>query len=299
MKSKIGLVLGGGGTRGLAHIGVLQVLEREQIPIDFIVGTSMGGIVSVLWALGNTPEAIAAGLQRALLINNPDTGPLDTVKQVKLISSRARQQRMHQQLLEAIGERTFADLRLPVSLTAVDMIGGSEIVLSNGSLVPALLATSAVPGVFPPVMLEGQQLADGAVIDSLATHVAFAQGATRVIAVDVHPALETENVWADPIADVTGIQWNTWFGRISGDEPKQPGVLPSLWRSSRIMAWQIHKLRLQQHPPDITMRPAVDAIGTLDLNDTTRPIAAGFAEAERHLAALLALKAERLGADIA
>jgi NTE family protein len=154
------------------------------------------------------------------------------------------------------------------------------------------MATSAVPGVFPPVVLDGQQLADGAVIDSLATHVAFAQGATRVIAVDVHPALETENVWADPIADMTGIQWNTWFGRISGDEPKSPGVLPSLWRSSRIMAWQIHQLRLEQHPPDIYMRPPVDAIGTLDISDTARPLAAGIAEAERHLDALRALKLE-------
>lgn len=293
MQSKTGLVLGGGGTRGLAHIGVLQVLMREQIPIDFIVATSMGGIVGVLWALGNSPDAIAAGLQRALVLNDPETGPLDTVRQVKLVSSRARQQRMRQQLQDAIGDRTFADLQLPVSLMAVDMVLGDEVVLSEGPLVPALLATSAVPGVFPPVVIDDRQLADGAVIDSLATHVAFAQGATRVIAVDVQPALDTDHAWVDPIADITGIQWNTWFGRISGDEPKRPGVLPSLWRSSRIMAWHMHQLRLEQHPPDVLIRPAVDAIGTLDLNNTTRPIAAGIVEAERHLDALLALKMER------
>ncbi|MCO5184282.1 MAG: patatin-like phospholipase family protein [Anaerolineae bacterium] len=293
MQAKIGLVLGGGGVRGLAHIGVLQVLEREQIPVDFIVATSMGGIVGVLWALGNTPAAIATGLQRALVLNNPDTGPFNTVKQVKLVSSRARQQRMRQQLQDAIGDRTFADLQRPVSLMAVDMVLGDEVVLSEGALVPALLATSAVPGVFPPVVVDNRQLADGAVIDSLATHVAYAQGATHVIAVDVQPALETEHVWVDPIADVTGIQWGAWFGRISGDEPKQPGVLQSLWRSSRIMAWHIHQLRLRQHLPDIMMRPSVDAIGTLDLNDTARPIEAGIVEAERHLDALRALKMER------
>lgn len=287
-RPKVALVLGGGGTRGLAHIGVLQVLVREGIPIDFIVATSMGGIVGVLYALGAAPETIADGMQRAMLLYDREAGPLENVKQIGLVSSRLRQRRMREQLDTVIGTRTFADLQLPVSLMAVDMLQGTEVVLDDGPLVPAILASSAVPGVFPPVIINGRQLADGGVIDSLATHVAFARGADRVIAVDVYPELETDDVWSDPIADIIGVDWNGWLGRES-DELKRPSLLASLWRASRVMTWHLHQQRLAAHPPHVYLRPAVDSIGSLDFTDTDGPIAAGVAVAEQHLEALRAV----------
>ena len=288
-RSKIGLVLGGGGTRGLAHIGVLKVLLREQIPFDFIVATSMGGIIASLYGLGKTLDEITEGMQNGMQLNNPETGALDNVKHVGLVSSRIRQRRMRQMLEEVVGDQTFADLKLPVSLMAVDMLQGTEVVLNSGPLVPAILASSAVPGVFPPVIIEDRQLMDGGVIDSVATHVAFEQGAEKVIAVDVYPALETDNIWSDPIGDITGVNWKTWFGRSSDEAFQRPSMLASLWRASRIMTWHLHTQRLALHPPDVYMRPAVDAIGSLDFTDTAGPIEAGVIEAERHLDALRGL----------
>ncbi|MEM7034497.1 MAG: patatin-like phospholipase family protein, partial [Chloroflexota bacterium] len=89
MSQKIALVLGGGGTRGLAHIGVLKVLEREQIPLDFIVATSMGGIIAVIYALGYSPDEIAQGMQETLVTLSPQKA--QALQKIKLISLRSRQ----------------------------------------------------------------------------------------------------------------------------------------------------------------------------------------------------------------
>src|SRR5687768_10249859 len=181
MRPKIGLVLGGGGSRGLAHIGVLEVLEREGIPVDFIVGTSMGGIVGALYASGIKPNVLAEKMRDMQGTN---------LFSMKLFSARARQKSIYDQLAPVLEHKTFADLHIPLTLMTVDMISGEEVAISEGHLIPAILATSAVPAVFPPVHHDGKMLADGGVIDSLATHMAYTLGAERVIAVDVYPPLE-------------------------------------------------------------------------------------------------------------
>lgn len=281
-RPKIGLVLGGGGSRGLAHIGVLEVLAREQIPIDLIVGTSMGGIVAVLFGLGFSSAQIAEELS-----------PLQGASffgRLKLISSRGRQRQAHEHFAETLAGKTFADLRLPVTLMAVDMVHGEEVALATGPLLPAVLASSAVPGAFPPVHHHGMQLADGGVIDSLATHVAYEQGADKIIAVDVYPPLEKEKPWTDPISAIMGFQLPPGIFSTSGNGVKRiPTVAASMWRSVRVMTWHLHQQRLLAHPPHVLLRPQVSSYGSLDFKDVEGPRQAGLAEAERHLAELKAL----------
>ncbi len=276
---KIGLVLGGGGSRGLAHIGVLQVLVRERIPIDLIVGTSMGGIMGVLFALGFSPDQLAdqmTVLQRKSPIN------------LKRLSARSRQRMLRSLLSEAVDGKTFADLEIPTTLMAVDMVQGAEVALNEGPLMPAVLATSAMPAIFPPVELSGMQLADGGVIDSLATHVAVGQGANKVIAVDIEPPLEKDNPWVNPISAITGLQLPFLSG--SNESSPTPNLLTSMWRAARVMAWHIHKERLSAHPPDVLLRPKVEQYGSLDFRELRGPLLAGVAEAERHLVELKALR---------
>jgi NTE family protein len=280
MQNKIGLVLGGGGSRGLAHIGVLEVLVREQIPIDLIVATSMGGIVAVLFALGYSPVEIAAGM-KAMQSNS---------LAMKIASARSRQRKVQEQLGQILAGKTFADLKIPVTLMAVDMVHGEEVALTTGPLLPAILASSAVPGAFPPVKLNGRQLADGGVIDSLATHVAYDQGAARIIAVDVYPPLEKDNPWTDPISAIMGFQLPAGIFSTNGNgENKVPTAAASMWRSFRVQTWYLHQQRLAAHPPHVLLRPEVHDYGSLDFKDVAGPIRAGTAEAERHLAALKAL----------
>lgn len=281
-RPKIGLVLGGGGSRGLAHIGVLEVLVREQIPIDLIVGTSMGGIVGVLFGLGFSPAQIAEEL-------SPLQGA-SFLDRLKLISTRGRQRRAHEHFAETLTGKTFANLRLPVILMAVDMVHGEEVTLSAGPLLPAVLASSAVPGAFPPIHHHGMQLADGGVIDSLATHVAYEQGADKIIAVDVYPPLEKEKPWTDPISAIMGFQLPPGLFSTSGYGPKRiPTAAASMWRSVRVMTWYLHQQRLLTHPPHVLLRPQVSSYGSLDFKDVDGPRQAGVAEAERHLAELKTL----------
>jgi NTE family protein len=276
---KVGLVLGGGGSRGIAHIGILQVLVREGIPINLIVGTSMGGIVGVLFALGVSPDRVA-DLMTVLQRRSPISA--------KRLSARSRQRMVRSLLSEILNSKTFADLRIPTTLMAVDMIHGTEVALNEGPLMPAVLATSAVPVIFPPVELNGMQLADGGVIDSLATHVAFEQGANRVIAVDIEPPLEKDDPWVDPISAITGFQLPFPVG--SAESSRTPNTLAAMWRAVRVMAWHIHKERLLAHPPTVLLRPKVEHYASLDFRELEGILLAGAVEAERHLTELKALR---------
>lgn len=279
MRPKIGLVLGGGGSRGLAHIGVLEVLAREQVPIDLIVGTSMGGIIGGLFAFGITPHQLAkriASLRGTTLFS------------MNLFSARARQRNIEIQLNEVLQDKTFADLKIPLTVMTVDMVNGREVPIAEGPLIPALLATSAVPAVFPPVEINGMQLLDGGVIDSLATHIAFEHGAERVIAVDVYPPLEVETPWIDPMSAIMGFQLP--FGLVGSTlQSKPPSMLASIWRATRVMAWHLHEERLHHHAPHVLLRPEVNDYGSLDFRDVQGPMTAGIEETERHLDEIRAL----------
>ena len=279
MRPKIGLVLGGGGSRGLAHIGVLEVLAREHIPIDLIVGTSMGGIIGALFAFGVSPHQLAKRL--ASLRGT-------TLFSMNLFSARARQRNIEIQLNEVLQDKTFADLKIPLTVMTVDMVNGREVPIAEGPLIPALLATSAVPAVFPPVEINGMQLLDGGVIDSLATHIAFEHGAERVIAVDVYPPLEVETPLIDPMSAIMGFQLP--FGLVGSTlQSKTPSMLASIWRATRVMAWHLHEERLNHHAPHVLLRPAVNDYGSLDFRDVQGPMTAGIEETERHLGEIRAL----------
>lgn len=276
-RPKIGLVLGGGGSRGLAHIGVLEVLVREQIPVDLIVGTSMGAVVGVSYALGHTPERIADAMRRMGARN---------LLSFNVFSSRGRQRVLEDLLRPVLEDKSFSDLSIPLAVMAVDMISGTEVVLREGPLLPAVLASAAVPALFPPVLHNEMHLADGGVIDSVATQPAYSMGAEKLIVVDVYPPLEQDDPWVDPVSAIMGFQLPF---SIFGSSERPPGIAASLWRSFRVMAWHIHSERLRQYPAHVLIQPAVESYGSLDFKDIDGPIEAGAKAAEAQLDALKAL----------
>lgn len=275
---RVALVLGGGGSRGIAHIGVLNVLEQASVPIDLIVGTSMGAIVGAMYSAGHDTQTMAEDIARLSGLN---------LLNINLFSQRARQQRIRDELNRGLRGMTFADLKIPLAVTAVDMKSGREIVLSEGNLVRALLASSAVPGVFPPVHIDDMELADGGVIDSVATHVAFSFNPQIVIAVDVYPPLDETNPWVDPLSAIMGMN----IPLVSSTLPwaSSPNPVTSLWRSVRVMTWHLHQERLKANPPHVLLRPPVGETGSLDFSDTQAPYFAGVQEAQQHLGEILAL----------
>ncbi len=239
MAPKIGLALGGGGARGLAHIGILKVLAREGIPIDVITGTSMGGIVGSLYAAGKSTEEIEAeALKRG------DIGQIYKLIDLRFMGAGLlKGNRIKKLLAEMLGaETTFADLRLPFAVVTVDYNSGREVVLKEGSVVEAVRATMSVPGIFEPVKLEGYQLVDGGVLDNVPVDVARELGAEKVIAVDVLPNFRLNE---------------------PGKEPVVPPLKPrrvtkeyrQLWHVELIMIAAITDLRLQAARPDVVIRP--------------------------------------------
>lgn len=177
---KVGLVLGGGGARGYAHIGVLKVLEKYNIPVDLIVGASMGSVVGACYASGMTineieKNALKMGflkLIQLLDINFPKQG---------LISGKL----IEKYFDELVEGKNFNELKIPLVVTATDIVTGKEIVIKEGSVAKALRASISIPGIFVPVRHDKYVLADGSIINFLPVNIAQEMGANIVIAVDV------------------------------------------------------------------------------------------------------------------
>ncbi len=216
-RPKIGLVLSGGGARGIAHIGVLEWFEKNQIPVDYIVGTSMGGIVGGLYATGKTPAEL-----RKIIEEIDWDEVLQTTPAYDEMSFRRKQDRRENQNVIEFGLKngiripsglnsghkvglvfdrltlsypnmeTFDDLVIPYRAVATDMVKGEAVILESGSLSTAMRATMAIPGVFTPVEREGKILADGGLVNNIPTDIAKQMGADIVIAVDIGTPLSTD-----------------------------------------------------------------------------------------------------------
>jgi NTE family protein len=221
-RPKIGLVLGGGGARGAAHIGVLRVLERERIPIDYVAGTSMGSIVGGLYASGLSADEIEQVLESidwndAFQDKSPradrpfvrkrddenylvkrDLGFGDDLK-VKFPAGLVEGQKIDLILkastLHVDRIDRFDDLPTPFRAIATDIMTGEAVVLSRGDLARSIRASMSVPAVFSPVEIDGKLLVDGGVANNVPIDVVRQMGADIVIAVDVgSPALTREEL---------------------------------------------------------------------------------------------------------
>ncbi|HTP10582.1 MAG TPA: patatin-like phospholipase family protein [Anaerolineae bacterium] len=239
MSPKIGLALGGGGARGLAHIGVLKVLQREQIPIDVISGTSMGGIVGGMYAAGLSIEQMEAeALKRGHIAQ------IFKLIDVHLIGGGLLSgKRIKKLLARLLGEETtFASLRVPFAVVSTDYNSGREVVLKEGNVAEAVRATMSVPGVFDPVEIGGYKLLDGGVLDNVPAGVARDLGAEKVIAVDVLPNFRLNEPGQDPIVP-----------------PLKPKGMPKsyrqLWHVELVMIAALTEFRLKQARPDVIIRP--------------------------------------------
>lgn len=180
-RRRVGLALGGGAARGIAHIGVLEVLEEANIPIDCIAGTSAGAIAGGLYAAGITPAQMRQAVQdlnwlEIASFGLPKMGLLNFDKAVEWLDS----------LLEG-HPLTFEELRIPFAAVAADIVRGELIAINTGRLSAALRASSSVPGFFNPIKMGKRLLVDGGTLNNLPVSVAQRLGADYVIAVDLLP----------------------------------------------------------------------------------------------------------------
>lgn len=222
----IGLVLGGGGARGAAHIGVLEVLEQQRVPICRIAGTSMGAIVGGLYAAGYRPAEIKAILAaidwQDVLSDDPARTDFpmrrkdDTLRylldfRIGLRDGTIRLPRgviQGQKLLTLLRRLTlhtwrtesFDDLPIPFRAVATDIVTGEAVVFDHGDLALAIRASMSVPAAFAPIRVDGRLLVDGGIVNNVPVDVVRQMGADRVIAVDVSAALLGDSELDSPIA---------------------------------------------------------------------------------------------------
>lgn len=222
VRPRIGLVLGGGGARGAAHIGVLETLEKYRVPVDCVVGTSMGALVAGSWAAGMPPakmrEALAAADWNDMFLDNPEYSELShRNKQVarqflpgsesgvsgngvhyqsSVVAGQKIKLFFNQLVRANQGERNIEDLPLSMSVIATDIGSGERVVFRNGPLTTAMRASMAVPGLIAPVDHEGRKLVDGGLVDNLPiAEVRERCQADVVIAVNVgSPLLKPEEI---------------------------------------------------------------------------------------------------------
>lgn len=241
IQPKIGLALSGGGARGFAHIGILKILEEAGIQIDCVSGTSMGGIIAAAFATGISLTKIEEHAIRLSSIK-------EIIKLADLTPPRRgilEGKRVHEYLREIFDEEiTFEDLPIPLALNAVDLLTGEEIVLKNGALLPAILATICVPGLFTPVEMGDFQLVDGGVLNNVPTSWARELGAEFIIAVDVQLDPRNQPPWQD-----------------QPHKPHWPLQLPEFfldfYRAELIMVARLTHQNLAQCPADVLIQPPI------------------------------------------
>ena len=268
----VGLVLSGGGARAYAHIGVVRALHEAGVPIDFIGGTSMGGIIAAGVAMGWSDEELDWRIRKAFV----ESSPLDDIA-VPLIAM-TRGAKVRARMAEHFGDAEIADLWLPFFCISTDLTLGAYRLHRRGGLREALLASIALPGILPPVVAEDDHvLVDGAVTKNFPTDVMRAVHLGPTIGVDVGEA-----------RGLTGADVRTprsllhWF--LSGDWRRGPPVVSVLMRSATIMT--AHELATAREFTDLLIAPDIGPVEIRDWKAYAPAVEAGHRAAVEALASL-------------
>lgn len=177
----VGLVLGGGAALGVAHVGVIRVLEQENIPIDVVVGSSMGALIGAIWTSGKN----SAELEKVAREFEVKLNMLKLFDPVIPISGLIGGRMIKRWLKKHLGDKTFYNVKIPFKVVSYDLVRREEIILDGGSLVDAVRQSIAIPGVIEPVKVKDQVIIDGGVLNPLPTNVLAGLGIKKIIAVNV------------------------------------------------------------------------------------------------------------------
>src|SRR6202035_353478 len=243
----IGLALGGGFARGFAHLGVLRVLEQHHIPISCIAGTSVGSILGAAYASG-APLARIVATCRTLRLRDIARWRVSRL-------GFASNHRLGDLIENVFESRQFEELQIPLAVVATDLHTGEPVSLTEGSLIDAIRASCAFPGLFEPVEIGTRSLADGALVAPVPTRAARDMGANFVLAVSV------------------GIQ--------DGYRGKPTNIFQVVSRA--VSAAQKHQLEVWERYADLVLRPNVQSLAWDDFDRADEAIEAGAAAARSAL----------------
>jgi len=288
---KIGIALGSGGARGLAHIGVLEELAAMGLEPDLVAGTSMGSLIGAGYCTGRLGEIkeLALGMDvmgflfRFMEFGMPRSG---------LIEGR----RVNELLDKLMPEATFENLRKPLRCVATDLRTGDPYVFSEGRLQPAIRASISVPGVFSPAKHEGKLLIDGGLVNPIPVDQLREMGADKIIAVDVnHGCLQRQvGTGASGKSRKPKGMVGDWLRKaeeiLEERDPKHlerikewfapdpmPNLIDVIGGMIHIVETQVGKMRMEIDPPDVLLAPEVGDMEMFDFHHAEEIIEAGRA----------------------
>jgi NTE family protein len=294
-RKTVGLALGSGSSRGWAHIGAIEALEEENIPIDYVAGSSVGSYVGALYASGSLKSLKDFVLRMDgkkvfsyFDVVFPRSGLLDGTKKLKELFS------VHTEVED------FSELKIPVLMVATDMVTGKKVVLKSGNIFNALRATMSIPGLFSPVKVKDRWLVDGGLVDPVPVGVARALEADVVIAVDLNsgvvshkkPQRQTKSTvpkTADSPAYKSELlkkmiayyehaetSFTSKISELLHRESSTPEIIETVMTSINIMQERITRINLAVEPPDILIQPRLGQLKMMDFDQVEQTIEEGY-----------------------
>ncbi|MDD3610525.1 MAG: patatin-like phospholipase family protein [Halothiobacillaceae bacterium] len=291
---KVGLALGSGSARGLAHIGVLRAIEEAGIEVDCIAGTSIGAVIGAIYSAGKleglTERFLQFDWKRIISLLDPvfpRSGLIDGQKIDDFVRAHVQAQRIE-------------DLPIPFRAVATCIMSGEEVVVGAGDLIEAVRASISVPGIFTPLRSNGRILVDGGLVNPVPVSVARAMGADLIIAVDrnhnivahrtTHPqrgvqALSSNATMTRLLTSLQAVksqvlaQFEAWLHQ----EPL-PGIFDVLLNSIYIMQARVTQTNLRHDKPDILIQPPLGAVRFIEFDRAEEIIEIGYRSAAEQLA---------------
>jgi len=304
-KKTVGLVLGCGSSRGWAHIGVIEALEEGRIPIDFIVGCSVGAYVGAIYASGNLNSLKEFVLKMDgkkvfsyFDIVLPRSGILDGTKRLRELFS------IHTDVQD------FSELNIPVMMVATDLETGQKVVLRSGSVLDALRASASIPGLFAPARVNDRWFVDGGLVDPVPVSVARSLGADILIAVDLSsgnvsklkrrkPTIQIEEM---PVKheenrselikklslyyENAELSFKSKINDLFKKEAAMPDIIETVTTSINIMQDRITRVNLAVTPPDVLIQPHLGDLKMLDFDQVEHTIEEGYTKAKEKIGAI-------------
>lgn len=278
-KPRLGIALGSGAARGWAHIGILRALEEAGIVPDIVAGTSIGALVGAAYASGRLDRLEQWVVQ---------IDWWEIIRYMDLRLGGVEGERLMQAFRERVEEALIETLPKPFGAVATDLHTGREVWFQNGSLLEAVRASIALPGLFSPVRYQGRWLVDGGLVDPLPISLCRAIGAEQVIAVNLngdivgrHFNLRTmRRAVPNPLLARLSAGWQAVLGNhqpaMPESEEEPPGLFDVMAGAISIMQDRITRTRMAGDPPDVVFAPRLTHLGLMDFDHAAEAIAAGM-----------------------
>lgn len=267
-RKKIGLVLGGGAAKGFAHIGVLKVLEENGIIPDMIAGSSIGAVIGAAYALNPNIKELEKisfnfSLKNKIDLLFPKNGIIKGDK-------------IENYLRHLYEDKKFSDLKIPLYITATDLLKKQEIIFSRGDITKAVRASISIPGIFNPITNNERVLVDGGIIDNLPTEVLRKMGADIIITVNPMETSKREMIFEEALKE--------------NKKSKIPNLLYTLGLSIQLLQSSRHEINSAKKDSDIFIEINSTEINLYDFQKKDEIIKIGEIEAKKHISKIKRLK---------